>query len=237
MKKFIIYTPHKCGSIIVRKMLREIYKIPGFVSDKEFVGESDTSPVKLLHTRHVQLESPPGNIDINKDTIIFIPRNPAGLAISMYYSFGYSHRCPPTHDKKRFENYQRKIQKMGLENYVLKNIKWITRNIRLGMETPVHDRTVLPYELMVENFEQFLTKLLYALDMSSRFSEIYPMFEKQFLKISDLSQSIEEGRIKVHKRTTDIHEWKTKLSEEVLNELKKNYPFVYEYDKMLANAL
>jgi len=73
--------------------------------------------------------------------------------------------------------------------------------------------------------------------MPSRFSEIYPMFEKQFLKISDLSQSIEEGRIKVHKRTTDIHEWKTKLSEEVLNELKKNYPFVYEYDKMLANEL
>jgi hypothetical protein len=198
---------------------------------------NDVGEAKLQFERSVNLKKP-DNIDFIKDNFIFIPRNPIGLTISMYYSFGYTHDCPGHLTKEEFNLKRQVIQKQGLADYINEMIPRQSRKIQRFWDLPTtNSKTILPYELMVSNFSKFLKELLQAIDMTSAYDKTYDKWKGSFRPINDQSDLIETGKIRTHKRTTDIHEWKKKLSDEEQGKLLSRFPFIQEYDDFLNEIL
>jgi hypothetical protein len=220
------------------KILTDIFNLPERLPmGQEKTINNDVGEAKLQFERVVNLKKPT-NIDFIKDNFIFIPRNPIGITISMYYSFGYTHCCPKNLTEEKFNLKRQAIQKAGLTNYVNKRISSQLKKIKSFWDLPTtNSKTILPYELMIDNFSKFLKELLQALDMTSAYDKTYDKWKKSFAKIEDKSNLIETGKIKTHKRTTDIHDWKKKLSHEKQIELLSRFPFIQQYDDFLNNLL
>lgn len=237
MKKYIIYAPHKCGSTITKEILTDIFNLPeGLEMGQEKTINNDAGENKLRFERILNLKKP-ANIDFIKDDIIFIPRNPAGITISMFYSFGYTHSCPMHKSKEQFELEQQKIQKIGLYEFFDDKIAEQSTKIEECWNWPITNKTILPYELMINNFGKFLKELLKTLDMTSAYDRTYKKFIDSFEPIEDRSNLIETGKIKTHKRTTDIYDWKKKLNEKEQINLLSRFPFIQQYDDFLNNLL
>lgn len=237
MKKYVIYSPHKCGSSILAKILSDIFNFPENIRmNQEKPINNDNGEARLRFVRHIRLQGP-DNIDLTKDHIIFIPRNPIGITISMYYSFGFTHPKPPEYTEKQWEESQLDIQKTDLRDYIYEHIKDQVWLIRRCLDWPITNKTVLPYELMVGDFKSFLAQLLKSLDMMSAYDAALEKWESDFQDIPDRSARIVAGEGKWHKRTTDIYEWKSKLSEETQAKLLKWYPFIKRYDDYLKTIL
>jgi hypothetical protein len=200
---------------------------------EDIVVNNDSGEAKLQFQQLIRLPDAESRIDFNKYDFIFIPRNPIGITMSMYYSFGYTHKCPTHITQEQFELKQQKIQKTGLHNYIENNISIQSTKIENFWNLPMTSKTILPYEFMLDNFSKFLKELLQALDMTSVYDKTYEKWKGSFAQIEDKSDLIEAGKLKVHKRTTDIYEWKKKLDEDFLASLLKECPFISEYDKHL----
>jgi len=215
-----------------------VFNLPKRIASiKEATINNDSGEAKLQFERKIRFPDAESPIDFNKDDFIYIPRNPIGITTSMYYSFGYTHGCPDHLTQEQFELKQQKIQKTGLHNYIENNISIQSTKIENFWNLPVTSKTILPYELMIDNFSKFLKELLQALDMTSVHDKTYEKWKGSFAQIEDKSDSIEAGKLKVHKRTTDIYEWKKKLDEDFLASLLKEFPFISEYDKYLKEWL
>lgn len=236
MKKYIIYSPHKCGSTVISKILTNIFNLPK-VPIKETTINNDSGEAKLQFLRLMQLNKPENPIDLNKDDFIFIPRNPIGITISMFYSFGYTHQCPAGSTQEQFESRRQKIQKEGLVNYINRVTPINSKKIEKFWNLPVTNKVTLPYEFMIGNFSEFLKELLQTLDMASVYDKTYEKWKDSFAPIEDKSDLIEAGKLKTHKRTTDVYEWKKKLSNEELSKLLSRSPFVQQYDDFLNKLL
>jgi hypothetical protein len=123
-------------------------------------------------------------------------------------------------------------------NFVNRNTPIESNKIKRFWNFPTtNSKTILPYELMVSNFSKFLKELLQVLDMTSAYDKIYEKWKESFTPIKDQSDLIEAGKIKTHKRTTDIYEWKKKLSNEEQNNLISEFPFIQQYDDFLNKLL
>jgi hypothetical protein len=169
-----------------------------------------------------------------EECLIFIPRNPISICISAYYSFGYTHRCPFNSTEHEFSLKRKKIQEMGLQRFVEKYINRECNYVKNILHSNYDNKTVIPYELMIDNFNAFLSKYLSSINMSSRHEFIYSRWNKEFNPIKDQSDLIESGSIKTHKRTTDIYEWKTKLNQSVLENILAKHEIINEYIELLA---
>lgn len=238
MKKYIVYAPHKCGSTIISKILTDIFNLPErLLMSQEKTINNDVGEAKLQFERVVNLKKP-ANIDFIKDNFIFIPRNPISITMSMFYSFGYTHSCPLHRTEEEFNLKRQKIQKEGLHNYIKNNISRQSTKIQSFWGLPTtNSKTILHYELMVSNFSKFLKELLQALDMTSAYDKTYEKWKGSFGQIEDKSNLIEAGKIKTHKRTTDIYEWKKKLSDEEQIKLLHRFPFIQQYDDFLNEII
>lgn len=237
MKKYVIYSPHKCGSTVLARILSDIFNFPEKIRmNQEKSINNDTGSARLRFERHIRLQGP-DNIDLTKDRVIFIPRNPIGIVISMFYSFGYTHPTPPKTTSEQWKQVQQDIQNSGLLEYIDDHIEASSTKIQRCWNWPINNKIILPYELMVSNFKLFLTELLQSLDMMSVYDTALKKWERSFSVIEDRSSLIESGKMKCHKRTTDIYEWKTKLSKETQARLLGQYPFVQQYDDYLRNIL
>ena len=238
MKKYIIYAPHKCGSTIISKILTDIFNL----SEQPTVGQettinNDVGEAKLQFQRVVNLKKP-ANIDFIKDDFIFIPRNPIGITISMYYSFGYTHRRPLGRTEEEWKNKRQAIQDRGLHGNIKSNLERQVNKIENFWNYPTkNNKTILPYEFMVEDFSGFLKELLQTLDMTSAYDKTYEKWKDSFSPVEDKSDLIEAGKLKTHKRTTDIYEWKKKLSNEEQGKLLSEFPFIQQYDDFLNKLL
>ena len=238
MKKYVVYAPHKCGSTIISKILTDIFNLPERLTvNQEKTINNDVGEAKLQFERFIRPNKPKNPVDYKKDNFIFIPRNPISITMSAYYSFGYTHRCPPHLTQEQFELKQQKIQKTGLHNYIENNIQKQSTKIENFWNLPMTSKTILPYEFMVDNFSKFLKELLQSLDMTSVYDKTYEKWKDSFAPIEDKSNLIEMGNLKTHKRTTDIHEWKKKLSGEEQSKLLSRFPFVQQYDDFLNKLL
>jgi hypothetical protein len=228
MKRYIIICPHKCGSVILKKIISSALSID-IKLDEYFNISTDSEKAELRFSRGL-------NFNVGEsDCLIIIPRNPVSISISMFYSFGYTHpRIEHIHgSKKEFEAMQNSIINQGLDKYVLKKISKECPKMKKLFDLERSYKTILPYELMVDSFSVFLQKLMKALDSSSRFDKTYSQWAKSFDTIEDRSELIEEGKIKPHKRTTDTAEWKKKLSAANLELVLEKYPFIEEYNSFL----
>ena len=239
MKKYVIYAPHKCGSTILNIILSDIFNLPiRMQPGKEITVNTDYDKVKLQFERFIRPNKPKSPIDFNKDNFIFIPRNPIGITISMYYSFGYTHCCPRNCTEEEFNANRKNVQKEGLKNFVNRNTPIESKKIKRFWNFPTtNSKTILPYELMVSNFSKFLKELLQVLDINSLYDKTYEKWKGSFAQIEDRSNLIEAGKIKSHKRNTDIYEWKKKLSDEEKSKLLSRFPFIQQYDDFLNNLL
>lgn len=228
MKRYVIICPHKCGSVILKRIISSALSID-IKLDEYFNISTDSEKAEFRFSRECDFDAR------ENDRLIIIPRNPVSISISMFYSFGYTHpRIEHIHgSKKEFERMQNSIINQGLNKYVLKKISKECPKMKKLFDLEYSDKTILPYELMVDSFEVFLRKLMEALDCSSYYDQTYSQWAKSFEAIEDRSELIEQGKIKPHKRTTDTNEWKKKLSEESLKLIVKKYPFIKEYNSFL----
>jgi len=238
MKKYIIYAPHKCGSTIISKILTDIFNLPNLLeANQEKTINNDVGEAKLQFQRVVNFKKLT-NIDFIKDDFIFIPRNPIGITISMYYSFGYTHRRPKGRSEEEWKNKRQAIQGKGLHGNIKSNLNHQVNKIKNFWNYPTkNNKTILPYEFMIEDFSGFLKELLQTLDMTSAYDKTYEKYEDSFSPIEDKSDLIESSNLKTHKRTTDIHEWKKKLSNEEQSKLLSEFPFIQQYDDFLNKLL
>lgn len=237
MKKYILYAPHKCGSTIINGILRDVFNLKHLLSGESVTINTDSGKAKIQFERLIRLDKPKNSVDYKKDDFIFIPRNPIGITMSMFYSFGYTHRCPPHRTEKQFELMRQKIQKEGLHNYIKNNISNQSTKIEKFWNLPITNKTILPYELMVNNFGKFLKELLQVLDINSLYDKTYEKWKESFTPIEDKSDLIEMGNLKTHKRTTDIYEWKKKLSNEQQIKLLHRFPFIGQYDDFVNEII
>jgi len=229
MDRYRIYAPHKCGSSILRKMTVDITnsKIP---SDKDVLIHTNTGKAKLHFSRdfNANKKTPV------KDHTIFITRNPISMSISAYYSFGYTHGIPRGTDKVAFTRYRAKIQQMGLEKFVDKRVGVQCRVIQDILNYKHGTKTIIPYELMVTNFSDFLKQYLDTLNMSNLYQTAYSKWHESFKPIEDKSDSIVAGEYKKHKRTTDIHEWQKKLAPDLIQTLLQRHSVIGKYLELLS---
>ena len=232
MNQYRIYAPHKCGSSILRRMTADITNI-NIRPDKEFIVQTDRGEAEL----HLFRKFKSSQKIKEEDRLICIPRNPISICISAYYSFGYTHRCPTHLTEVEHAHSRKKIQCTGLEGYIENNIKKACKTIKYILHSNYNNKTVIPYELMITNFSDFLKYYLAAIDMTSSYQSAYSKWNSEFCPIADQSHLIESGKFKTHKRTTDIYEWKKKLSNEELSKLLSRFPVIQQYDDFLNKLL
>jgi hypothetical protein len=229
--RYNIIAPHKCGSSILKQVLRRIFERKGYactvkrgyawtVNSINSAGEHES--VEYRFSRRI-----PEDLH-GQSKCIFIPRNPLAISISMFYSFAYTHLKPEEMTEKRWQNFQAKQQKMGCEKFVEKCISTNCKKIK-GIFNSDRDKTIIPYELMVVNFELFLQKFLDSLNLSDFYGETFNVFKERFQPIEDKSDDIVLGNYKGHRRTTDINEWQSKFNETTLSRYMDKYPMIKEY--------
>jgi hypothetical protein len=241
MKKYVIYAPHKCGSTIIHKILKDVFNLEYLIDGKSITIITDSGKAKLQFERFIRPHKPKNPVDYKKDYFIFIPRNPIGISISMFYSFGYTHNCPraikSAKEQELFYLERENIQNLGLHEFVNTNVEKQVKKIERSWNLQITNKTILPYELMISNFSKFLKELLQDLDRTSAYDKTYEKWKESFRPINDKSYLIETGRIRTHKRTTDIYEWKKKLSDEERSKYLSRFPFIQQYDDFLNNLL
>ena len=121
--KYNLVCFHKCGSTILENILSDS---ASFISqNRTFVRPKVFTPISLtLSDKGVDID-----IDIVKklewlptyskdDKFIFVVRNPLSVAISMFYSFGYTHSAPQGKSEKDHIESQLLIQNLGLNKFV-----------------------------------------------------------------------------------------------------------------------
>ena len=228
MKRYIIHAFHKCGSSILRRITSCTTNV-NIQLDKDFIIQTDRGEAKLHFSRKFDLNQK----FTEEDRVVFIPRNPISICISAYYSYGYTHKKPGRFSDAQFIRWRDKIQKAGLEGTIDNKIETQCNLIQNILDFDCKNKTIIPYELMVTNFSDFLKNYLTAIDMSSSYQSAYSKWNSEFCPIADQSDLIESGTLKIHKRTTDIYEWKKKLDQNKLQNILEQHPVINEYLELL----
>lgn len=198
--------------------------------EQELLITTDTGEAQLYYSRKFNFDQE----ITNEDKFIFIPRNPISICISAYYSYGYTHREMPTLNGVEFARFRDNVRKQGLDTYISRNIKAACDKIHNMLHFNCDNKTIIPYELMVTNFSDFLNKYMAAIDMSSSYQSILSSWSNKFIPIEDQSDLIESGLVTTHKRTTDIYEWKQKPDPNQLQDMLERHPVINEYLELLS---
>lgn len=229
MNRYRIYVPHKCGSSILRKMTTDIVSSNIF-QDRILPISTDIGNAELCFSREFNF-----NEQIPKEErLIFIPRNPISMCISAYYSFGYTHKQPRGMSEPEFIDFRDRILKQGLETFIEKTIDKQSKLIQEILSYNHNNQTIIPYELMVSNFSDFLKLYLDALNMSNLYQTAYSRWHENFKPIRDKSDLIVSGEYKAHKRTTDINEWRKKLEPGLIRDILQRHPVIGDYLELLS---
>ncbi len=217
MKKYNIIAPHKCGSSIINRIINSINELkPGHLYFSRFPNEYVNCP---------------------ENSFIFVVRNPLAICISAFYSFGYTHGVPRHRTAEEHKLIQKEIRKLGLSSFIEQRMPEHEGKIRNIFNLKGDNKLILPYELMIADFGRFLKKILNYINSPELFDQLYQRWHSSFTPINDQTKLIVNNKLKTHKRTTDIHEWKKKIPSEDLAKYITEYPFILEYDKFLQKLL
>lgn len=232
MTRYIIYAPHKCGSSILFRILCDIFN-KTLKEDTKNKVETSNGFGEIILSRNYDLNT----LDVQNDKLICIPRNPISMAISAFYSFGYTHVQPPHLSTEEWQKRRSSIQTMGFENYIDKHFAQHYKKIVNIFDLECANKIVLPYEFMISKFDAFLKDFLIAIDMQDCYSKTLERWKSSFDPIEDQSKKIISNEYKEHKRTTDIYEWKKKIPNEDLVRYIAQYPFILKYEKFSEKLL
>lgn len=239
--KYHLVCFHKCGSTVLEQILCDS---ASFISqERTFVRPKVFTPISLtLSDKGVDID-----IDIVKklewlptyskdDKFIFVVRNPLSVAISMFYSFGYTHSVPKGQSEKEHLERQLSIQNLGLNKFAHDKMHVLCEKVsRVFDDKEFQNKLILPYELMIANFSQFLYLFLNHINLPSLHQCIYEAHYKSFAPIDDQTNKIIKNGLKTHKRTTDINEWKKKFSAEDIKIFQSNFPIIQKYQDFLLS--
>lgn len=217
MKKYNILAPHKCGSTIINRIINNINEI---------------KPDYLYFSRY-----PSEYINCPENNFIFMVRNPLAICISAFYSFGYTHCVPAHRTPEEHASIQKSIRELGLSSFIEQSMPEHEEKIRTIFHSSGNNKLILPYELMITDFDCFLQKFLNYINASELFDVLYQQWHSSFTPIKDQTEFIVNNKLKTHKRTTDIHEWKKKIPSQDLARYTTEYPFILEYEKFLQKLL
>lgn len=217
MKKYNILAPHKCGSSIINRIINSINELkPGHLYFSRFPNEYVNCP---------------------ENNFIFVIRNPLAICISAFYSFGYTHCVPPNRTPEEHEFDQLRIQELGLSSFIEQSLSNNEEKIRNIFNLSGNNKLILPYELMITDFASFLQKFLNYINAAELFDNLYQQWHSSFTPIDDQTELIVNNKVKIHKRTTDIYEWRKKIPSQDLARYTAEYPFILEYEKFLQKLL
>lgn len=238
MKTTHIKIPHKCGSTIINTIFKHGADLcSNTFKDLDSVSKShyhESSEHEMIFTRHIT------DIDqlykwdsVNKNKHLFVVRHPLTRLISKYYSFGWTHTENPRwiQDKKERKkisaeiiNSKKNIQQISLDDYIINGLgSRVDRFMSKCIQKPITTCTcILPYEMLVTDPDRFITTSLDFLSMADVAENVIDNFRDQLTPIEDRTDKIINNECKSHRRTSDIHEWKTKLDIHYINNKTKN---------------
>lgn len=219
MNKFVFTAIHKTGSSVLERILSNI--------------SESTKQTEIIFSRKFadhQL------YDVN-DNFIFVTRNPLSICISKFYSFGYTHVKPPHQKLDDFLKHKEHIVSLGLNKFVEVHLNGACKTIENIMDLQYKNLIIIPYELMITDFDKFTLNLLSFMKIEHLQGSIVDRWSDKFKPIRDLSSEIAAGKSKSHKRTTDIYEWKKKIDPDILNQYFTKYPVIKRYEQFLDYTL
>jgi len=262
MKKSHIRIPHKCGSVILSKIIREACE-KSKVKFEDLHWDTPSpqeNPEEYLCSFSRRLDHE--NIGFkwnkkNKDKYLFVIRHPISRLISAYYSFGWTHGTKASwikdpkkrkkREKKMLEK-RKKIQSLTLKEYIINSLakkntgfgnksqRIINKFIEKCVTSPKPNNTlILPYELFISRPVDFFNEAFRFLELPIDGQYILKEYKDEITPVSDSTEKIKKEGLKTHRRSSDIHEWKNKINiEDLLNTTtEKNRLYINNYLKFL----
>lgn len=262
MKKSHIIIPHKCGSTIICKITREIcqeHKVQFEDLDHSVTFAQKKPELHISFTRKV-CNSPLSEFkwdEKNTDKYLFVIRHPISRLISAYYSFGWTHATQAAWIKdaekrklteKKMSKLRNRIQNLTLEEYIegalCRNSKELEHQsssrilefIRQCTTLPNPDNTlILPYELFIARPINFFNQAFRFLDLPRGGQYVANKYKSEITPVNDSTEKIKKQGFKTHRRSSDIHEWKSKINiEDLLSKTtEENRLLIESYSKFL----
>ena len=237
-QSILFFTTHKCASTFVSKLLAEFEKstaLSHFDFAKEIYRLGDTINVGdnevFLHNAQYILFKPIGEIygplrfpiildDFKKYRAIFFLRDPRDVAVSAYYSFGFSHGIPANSESaKIFMNERNRIREEGIDKYALRAATdWLKPlyNTYDELRKSNENSLFLRYEDFVSQPVHFSNELVNFLKAGSEneFENIKNIIVNT-KKISNASQQAKSS----HQRSGKSRQYLAELKPETVDEL------------------
>lgn len=158
---------------------------------------------------------------VRKRIALLLVRDPRDIAISSYYSFGFSHNLSSVEELRLKQLEQRRqIRAMSLDEYVIAEMPWIIRGFETAENLLDHcpRATLLRYEDMIHNWERFAEELT-----------AYIQFDEGVLNaIYRRSRPREEEDITAHRRSGQTDAFRAKLKPETIRDVNETLTPVFE---------
>ena len=91
----------------------------------------------------------------------------------------------------------------------------------------------IPYEILLVNYRKVSDIISKLLDLETHYT--YNNFKHFFKKQKDLSTDIVKDGLIVHKRNTNIYEYREKISEDIISKFQKAFPITKVFDDYIEN--
>lgn len=154
-------------------------------------------------------------------TIVFLIRDPRDILISMYYSFGFSHKASPNPDFERYlKNARKLIQETSLDEFVLYRAESTRKRFELLYKFSQECKryVILRYEDLLENYSDFLRDF-------NKYVSIPPERQQELFLAS--RPRVDED-LSAHKRSGKSGQYLEKLKPETIRELNQKLKPVLE---------
>lgn len=158
---------------------------------------------------------------IRKRIALVLVRDPRDIAISYYYSLGFSHVLSPI-EKVRGKQLEqrRRVSAMTLDEYVISDMPWIVRDFALA-EKLLGDcsrATLLKYEDMILNWDRFARDLTRHITLEDDVLD----------SIYEQSRPRDEEDIMAHRRSGKTEGFREKLKPETIMRVNETLVPVFE---------
>lgn len=191
------YTLHKCASTLFSGyVLRNVRGLRHIDYARQIYHGKNVTKVMFKETGHVygpirlsvervspvykMLVKPASDSKFVTDKIaIFLVRDPRDILVSAYYSFGYTHGLSEVREIRERQSVNRKeIQTKTVDEYVLDAADTIVQDFDIvdSLSSACKRSTVLKYETMVDDYENFIEQFTKYIDINRK--AVQHMFER-----------------------------------------------------------
>lgn len=235
-KSLYFYTFHKCASALFGNYV--LGNLTGLVH-RDYAGEIYSGnrprwrPVRFKRNGMVygpirltaDFSDPVGRRFVSKAAqttfvrdkcAIFLVRDPRDILVSLYYSFGFTHRYSPVASiRKKQIRLRERIQQLGMDAYALEEAEKLAERFRLLKRLADHasQSVVLRYEDMILDFERFATD----------FRRVLPESDGLLAEVYKRTRPREEEDIRSHHRSGEPGGFRTKFSPETITQLNATF--------------